>query len=453
MRIYPFATAIALAACSASTTDDPDGTTGTGLLRADATLRGEAIDTVVDGAWTIRRTRAGTDARSPGAERSGLALREEAEVALSSPPEAAAAAPSGVRHADAGAPPRAGGLRAGSTDDNRDAAAFLAYLETMGQRAEFAGQWQSFDVRDACSVRVVDADGAPRPGLSVQIVDERGDRIAWRGTTLGDGRVPVYPRAAGLDRTCLVEVDVDGERIRQHWDVMANECVIRTPGARADDMAIALDVVFVIDTTGSMGDEIDRVKATLLGVTEKLRSLEREFTLRYGAVLYRDLGDAYVTSAHPFTSDIAAFDAALRLVDASGGGDTPESLNQGLAVAVESMEWRADAAHVAFLIADAPPHMDYEGDVAYPDSLRMAIARGIRIHTVAASGLDEVGSVVFRQIAQATRGEFVFIEYGGDIAASGAAHGVAGVERSNNLDDILFEKLRDEIARFGRADQ
>ena len=113
----------------------------------------------------------------------------------------------------------------------------------------------------------------------------------------------------------------------------------------------------------------------------------------------------------------------------------------------------ARAARVAFLIADAPPHMDYDGDVPYPDSVRAAIARGIRIHTVAASGLDEVGSVVFRQIAQATRGEFVFIEYGGDIAASGAAHGVSGVRSSNNLDDILFEKLRDEIARFGRADQ
>src|SRR5690606_15270855 len=151
--------------------------------------------------------------------------------------------------------------------------------------------------------------------------------------------------------------------------------------------------------------EIDRIKTTLLGVTERLRSLEREFSLHYGAVLYRDVGDVYVTSRHPFTADIAAFDTALQAITADGGGDGPESLNQGLAVAVDAMEWRPGSARLVFLIADAPPHLDYENDVPYGDGALAALARGIKVHAVAASGLDAAGSVVFRQIAQLTRGD------------------------------------------------
>src|SRR5690606_12552902 len=127
--------------------------------------------------------------------------------------------------------------------------------------------------------------------------------------------------------------------------------------------------------------------------------------------LYRDVDDQYLTSRHDFTGDLAAFDAALQQIEAAGGGDMAESLNQGLAVAVDRMSWGEGHAKLAFLIADAPPHMDYDGDVPYGTSAQQAVARGIRVHTVAASGLDEVGSIVFRQIAHLTRGRFLFIEY------------------------------------------
>src|SRR5690606_116710 len=103
---------------------------------------------------------------------------------------------------------------------------------------------------------------------------------------------------------------------------------------------------------------------------------------------------------------------ALRTITAGGGGDFPESLNQGLAQAVAGVAWRRTAAKVVFLIADAPPHTDYQDDIPYGESLKDALARGVRIHAVAASGLDPFGSLVFRQTAQYTRGRFIFIEYG-----------------------------------------
>ena len=102
-----------------------------------------------------------------------------------------------------------------------------------------------------------------------------------------------------------------------------------------DSGPVRLDVAFVIDTTGSMSDEIARIKSTLLSVTEQLGG-EKEVSLRYGAVLYRDLGDEYVTSRYPFTTDVKAFDSALQQIHAGGGGDMPESMNQGLAEAVSA---------------------------------------------------------------------------------------------------------------------
>ena len=355
-------------------------------------------------------------------------------------------------------------LKAGSTDDNADYAAYLEFLGTWADRQGIQDLYQVMDVSDRRFVSVVDVDGRPVPGAVVSIIDEVADRVVWTATTYGDGRVPYYPHLDVMPVTVgeggdggglLIEAfvrDADGtpRGVRAPWDGEATEVQVALPEAFEIPEPVQLDVCFVIDTTGSMGDEIESIKASLLKVTEKLRGLDREFDLRYSAVLYRDIGDEYVTATHAFTDDIEAFDKALRGVSANGGGDGPESLNQAVAQAVDGVDWREGAAKVAFLVADAPPHMDYAGDVPYGESARAALARGIRIHSVAASGLDAVGTLVFRQLAQFTRGKFIFIEYGTP-AASAESHGVAGEVKRNNLEDILFEQIRDEVATFGRS--
>ncbi len=356
-------------------------------------------------------------------------------------------------------------LKAGATDDNADYEAYLEFLASWVDQKQIQQLYHPMDVSDRRHVRVVDANGDPVPGAVVSVIDEAADRVLWTATTYGDGRVPVYPILAALPTgeggELIVEAyvrddvgpggdSVGGVGARVTWDGTGTEIQITLPEPSATADPVKLDVCFVIDTTGSMGDEIASIKAALLRVTEKLRGLGREFDLRYAAVLYRDIGDEYVTATHAFTADIEAFDEALRGVSAAGGGDGPESLNQAVAQAVDGVSWRPGAAKVAFLIADAPPHMDYVGDVSYGESARAALAKGIRIHSVAASGLDPVGTLVFRQIAQFTRGKFIFIEYGTP-EASAASHGVEGAVKSDNLEDILFAQLRDEVATFGRA--
>lgn len=340
-------------------------------------------------------------------------------------------------------------LKAGSTDDNADFGAFQEFLGRWTDRSGLDGRYQRVDVRDRAFVSVVDQAGLPLPGAEVTV--GLGGTVLQRATTYGDGRAMILPQVSLGDAGPLplsAELDVTvswgGTSTAAPWfGTDELQVVVRSDGPATG--VVPIDVAIVLDTTGSMADEIDRIKGTLLSTTEKIRSLGQEVDLRFGAVLYRDHGDAYVTRTTPFTGDVRAFDAELRGVQAGGGGDTPEALNEGLATAVDDLDWRSGAARVAFVIADAPPHMDYPQDVPYGTTAVSALEQGIRVHTVAASGLDEVGSLVFRQIAQATRGRFIFIEYG-SVAASAERHGVADVQlQSNNLDAILFERIKAEV--------
>lgn len=335
-------------------------------------------------------------------------------------------------------------LRAGSTDDNAAYGAWLETLATWGARADLRGRFQPMEVGGQQPIRVRDAAGRPVPNAALTL--RSGERsIALR--TYGDGGAWYRPGLASLSGPLQVTASIANHTVSAAWDGQS-PLDLALPVAVAVPNRVPVDAVILLDTTGSMQDEIDAIKATLLGVTRDLEALDRPMDLRWGAVLYRDKGDAYLTRRSALTRDVGAFRTALEGVEAGGGGDTPESLNQGLSEAVGRMDWRPEAARVVFLVADAPPHMDYQGDTPYGDTAVLAAARGIRVHSVAASGLDDAGSLVFRQVAQLTRGRFIFIEYG-SFEASAADHGVAAPEQGNNLGAILFQQIKAEVDGWG----
>lgn len=330
-------------------------------------------------------------------------------------------------------------LRAGSTDDNAALDSFVRFLAEEGASGRL-GRLDRIDIRDQAMIRVLDGTGEPVPSASVEVLND-GATI-WRGETYGDGRLPYYPRQFG-ERVSQVRVTHQGVEASIAWDA-TDEVTVRLDVAPVE--RVQLDVALVLDTTGSMGDEIAAIKATLREVTQRLRADDRAADLRFGAVLYRDISDRYVTRTFPFSS-LDAFERLLEQVEADGGGDTPEALHEALEVTVDELKWREDAARVAFVIADAPPKL-HQGR-PHGESAAIALSKGIRIHTVAASGLDRMGSLVFRRIAQLTRGKFIFIEYGGDLSGSAAAHGVGGQIQSNNLDAILYRELQAELDGWG----
>src|SRR5688500_3479429 len=119
-----------------------------------------------------------------------------------------------------------------------------------------------------------------------------------------------------------------------------------------------VDVVFVLDTTGSMSGLIDAAKENIWAIASSMAQAKPAPELRIGLVAFRDRGDEYVTRIVDLSPDLDSMYATLMDFRADGGGDTPESVNQALHEAVHRMSWttQGDAYKVVFLVGDAPPN-------------------------------------------------------------------------------------------------
>jgi len=179
-----------------------------------------------------------------------------------------------------------------------------------------------------------------------------------------------------------------------------------------------VEVVFVLDTTGSMGGLIQAAKDKIWSIASTMASANQAPEVRMGLVAYRDRGDAYVTKVVDLSADLDSMYATLMDFRARGGGDGPESVNQGLYDAVHHMSWSQDqhTYRVVFLIGDAPPHMDYSNDVPYPQTLKVAAQRGIGGNTIQSGNLAGTLSP-WQNIAQLGHGSYFQVGNSGNAVA------------------------------------
>ena len=178
-----------------------------------------------------------------------------------------------------------------------------------------------------------------------------------------------------------------------------------------------VDVVFVLDTTGSMSGLIETAKEKIWSIASTMASAQPTPEIRIGLVGYRDRGDAYVTKVVDLNDDLDSVYATLMGFQAGGGGDTPESVNQALYEAVHNMSWseRDQAYQVVFLVGDAPPHMDYN-EVRYPAIVAAANEKGIVINTIQSGNLPMTVEP-WTTIASLGRGSFFQVEQAGGAVA------------------------------------
>lgn len=176
----------------------------------------------------------------------------------------------------------------------------------------------------------------------------------------------------------------------------------------------AVEVAFVLDTTGSMGGLIEGAKRKIWSIATAIVDTNPDADIRMGLVAYRDVGDEYVTRKFDLTSDIQDLYANLLELKARGGGDWPESVNEALDTAVNKMKWTegGDVRRIVFLVGDAPPHMDYEQDTKYPVTLKVAKQKDIIVNAVLAGNAQETARV-WRDIAQNGNGRFIPIPQDG----------------------------------------
>lgn len=197
-----------------------------------------------------------------------------------------------------------------------------------------------------------------------------------------------------------------------------------------------IEVVFALDTTGSMGGLIQAAKEKIWSIATTMSQAQPAPEIRMGLVAYRDRGDVYVTQVVDLSDDLDSMYATLMDFRAGGGGDGPESVNQALYHAVHRISWSQDkdAYRVVFLVGDAPPHMDYQDDVKYPQTLAVAKSRDIVVNTIQA-GDSRATRNVWMKIAQAGYGLYAQVEQTGNAVAIATPYDKRLAELSAKMDE------------------
>lgn len=184
---------------------------------------------------------------------------------------------------------------------------------------------------------------------------------------------------------------------------------IQQPAAR-------LEMVFVVDTTGSMGALIDGAKQRIWGIVNEVMQ-ESHTSVRIGLVAYRDRGDEYVTQVLPLTSDLDHVYTTLMDYRADGGRDEAEDVRTALAEAVYKVSWSpgsSDLAQIIFLVGDAPPHNDYRNTADTLDTAAGAVRKGIIVNTIQCGSSGETKRA-WQNIAQKGNGEYFAIADNGGV--------------------------------------
>ncbi len=184
-----------------------------------------------------------------------------------------------------------------------------------------------------------------------------------------------------------------------------------------------VDVVFVLDSTGSMGGLIEGAKEKIWSIANSIVSRKPAPAVRIGLVSYRDRSDDYITKKFDLTDDIDTVFKNLQSLKADGGGDTPESVNQALDEAVNKMAWSSgkDSTKIIFLVGDCPPHMDYKDDVKYQVTCKKAAGSNIIINTVQC-GSDPDTTPIWQEIARLAEGSYVALAQTGGMTAMTTPH-------------------------------
>ena len=177
-----------------------------------------------------------------------------------------------------------------------------------------------------------------------------------------------------------------------------------------------MEMVFVLDTTGSMGGLLTGAKQRIWGIVNEVMQTSSLSSVKVGLVAYRDRGDQYITQVLPLTEDLDKVYSALMEYQAAGGGDEEENVRRALAQGVAEAGWSqpsANHAQILFLVGDAPPH-DYADE---PDPLTtadLAVKQGIIVNTIQC-GTSATTKQVWEAIARRGQGQYFLIPLNGGV--------------------------------------
>ena len=302
---------------------------------------------------------------------------------------------------------------------------------------QFADVW-NLSLRHRYTAQVVNKAGYPIASKAVSLLDQSGNTL-FQAVTDNTGKAELWYQLIG-NNLCGKHTDLyllvdDRKQVAKQWSEGLNTFVLDEPCEAEEDV----DVFFIFDATGSMGDELRYLQAEMKDVIARAKEATGGLQIRTGAVVYRDHQDDYLTRISRLTDDIKATQAFIDKQQASGGGDYPEAVPEALMAALNSAGWDSDArARIAFLILDAPCHQDSATVALLHEQVLNAAALGVRIVPVVCSGIGESGELLVRSIALATNGTSFFLT---DDSGIGNPH------LKPTTDSLKVEHLNDMMVR------
>ena len=307
---------------------------------------------------------------------------------------------------------------------------------------QYKETWNT-SLKNRYSIQVINKAGVPIVDGEVRILNKEKE-VLWTSRTDNTGKAElwlnVFDNDRNLEETYEAEVTYNGkthkiENLKTFHDGV-NTLKIRTKC----NIPNQVDVMFVVDATSSMSDEILYLKIELADVIQRMQQENDNLEINLGSVFYRDHSDSYLTRKSDFTADVDKALAFIKTQNASGGGDRPEAVEYGLDEAINNMVWSENAvARLLFLVLDAPPHQNEEVQAKLEELILKASKKGIRIIPVTCSGVDKSTEYLMRSLALGTNGTYTFLT---DHSGVGNSH----IEPTT--DSYKVEKFNDLLVRL-----
>ena len=280
-----------------------------------------------------------------------------------------------------------------------------------------------------------------KPAANASVTLFRNDTPIWTAKTDNLGRAELWVGAFQKEKelnTALLRL-----KVNEQWVSTATISETQVNRIALDETLPSptnlVQIAFMVDATGSMGDELEFLKMDLKKVINEVQKTNTQLKISTATVFYRDEGDEYVVKHSPFTEDINQTTEFISQQRADGGGDFPEAVDKAL-VQLNQLQWQPEArTRIAFLVLDAPPHNKPAVISSIQYSVKTAAASGIKLIPVVASGIDKTTEFLMRFIAMYTNGTYVFIT---DHSGIGNKH----LEPS--VGEYQVEKLSDLMVRL-----
>ena len=287
-------------------------------------------------------------------------------------------------------------------------------------------------------VHVIDMEGYPCFNADVYLVDEQGNALYHAVSDAHGNAYLLYNLNKGEDEK-PVSVKVEDET----YPINA-EGITETKLNEFTTEINDLDLMLMIDTTGSMGDELQYLQKELENVINTVAKDNQVLSIRLSVNFYRDEEDEYVVKSYDFTDDIEKAVTQLNAQRTDGGGDYPEAVHKALNNIIQEHNWRKNAVKLCFFVMDAPPHSEQEIkdiNATMQKSIEAMAAEGIRLIPVASSGVDTETEFLLRSWSLMTGGTYTFLT---------DHSGVGNDHLEPTIGDYEVEKLNDLMVRIIR---